>query len=143
MQLKFEKWHGCLNDFAVVWITEADGDVVMNSLKRQAVQLCDRHAGIGADGLLILHVKNAGDLTPTKLTIINSDGSIAKNCGNGIRCAASAVLKAHREKGTPKDLPELVALEVEGQQMIARFMRRGAAYPSASSMVRSSPSTSK
>lgn len=129
MLLSFEKWHGCLNDFVVVWISDQDGDVVEGSLKRQGKAWCDRHAGIGADGVLVLRTKKRGDLTPYKLTIVNSDGSIAKNCGNGIRCAALSVLKMHREKGDPKALPELVELEVEGEVLTARFMRAQGAYP--------------
>ncbi len=129
MFLPFEKWHGCLNDFVVVWISDQDGDVVEGSLKRQGSAYCDRHSGIGADGVLVLRTKTRGDLTPYKLTIVNSDGSIAKNCGNGIRCAALSVLKAHREKGNPKELPEMVALDVEGELLTARFMRTAGAYP--------------
>lgn len=129
MQLRFEKWHGCLNDFAVIWLSDLDGDVVMDSLKRQAVALCHRHGGIGADGLLVLTTKKRDDLDPYKLTIINSDGSIAKNCGNGLRCAASSVLMRHRQKGDPKDLPEAVELEVEGAAMICRFMKKEVPYP--------------
>lgn len=129
MYLTFEKWHGCLNDFIVVWTTDADSDLVIGSLKRQAVKLCDRHGGIGADGLLILQSARRDDLTPERLTIVNSDGSLAKNCGNGLRCAASSVLKRHRDKGDPKDLPEIVELTVEGVAMTSRFMKTDATYP--------------
>lgn len=129
MFLPFEKWQGCLNDFVVIWISDQDGDVVESSLKRKGKSYCDRHAGIGADGVLVLRTKRRGDLTPYKLTIINSDGSIAKNCGNGIRCAALSVLKAHREKGDPKAHPETVELAVEGEILSARFMRAVGPYP--------------
>ncbi len=129
MFLPFEKWHGCLNDFVVFWMSDQDGDIVEGSLKRLGKAYCDRHAGIGADGVLVLRTKQRGDLTPYKLTIINSDGSIAKNCGNGIRCAALSVLKAHREKGDPRDLPEMVDFDVEGKGLTARFMRAAGTYP--------------
>lgn len=129
MFLPFEKWHGCLNDFVVIWISDQDGDVVEGSLKRQGKALCHRHSGIGADGVLVLRTRKRGDLMPYKLTIVNSDGSIAKNCGNGIRCAALSVLKAHREKGDPKALPEMVELDVEGEALTARFMRQAGAFP--------------
>ncbi len=129
MFLAFEKWHGCLNDFAVVWISDSDGDIVENSLRRQGRALCDRHAGIGADGVLVLRTKKRGDLTPYSLTIINSDGTVAKNCGNGLRCAALSVLTAHREKGDPKNLPEMVELAVEGVPMVCRFLKSTGAYP--------------
>lgn len=129
MYLNFEKWHGCRNDFVVIWISDLEGEVVLDSLKRQGQALCDRHSGLGADGVLVLRTKKRGELTPYALTIINSDGSIAKNCGNGLRCAALSVLKAHREKGDPKALPEAVELEVEGNTLTCRFMRPAGQYP--------------
>jgi diaminopimelate epimerase len=112
-----------------MWISDTDGDIVKDSLRRQAIALCDRHGGIGADGVLILHTQKRGDLTPYGLTIINSDGSVAKNCGNGLRCAALSVLKRHREQGNPKDLPEGVDLTVEGAQLTCRYLRSSGTYP--------------
>ena len=129
MFLDFEKWHGCRNDFIVTWISDLDGDIVLGSLKRQATALCDRRSGIGADGLLILKTKKRDDLTPYAVTIVNSDGSIAQNCGNGLRCAALAVLKRHKEKGDPQALLEAVVLEVEGAAKICRFLRPSGKWP--------------
>ncbi len=128
MDLAFEKWHGCLNDFIVTWVSDLD-DLVLASLKRQAAQLCHRHGGVGADGILVLQTRTRADLTPDRLTIINSDGSIARNCGNGLRCAALSVLKRHREQGDPRNLPEMIELAVEGVPMLCRFMKTGAAFP--------------
>ena len=128
MFLDFEKWHGCRNDFIVAWISDLD-DLVLGSLKRQGAAICDRRSGVGADGVLVLQTKKPGDLTPYKLTIINSDGSIARNCGNGIRCAALSVLKRHRDVGNPKDLPEAIELEVEGDLKVARFLQPSGAWP--------------
>lgn len=129
MFLSFEKWHGCRNDFIVMWISDSDGDVVLGSIKRQAVSLCDRRGGIGADGVLVLQTKKRGELTPDRLTIINSDGSVAMNCGNGLRVAALSVLKAHREKGDPQELPEVVELTVEGAVKTCRFLRSSGPWP--------------
>ena len=64
-------------------LSSADGETVLNSIKRLAKGICDRNTGIGADGILVLHSEQRGELTPHGLTIINSDGSLAKNCGNG------------------------------------------------------------
>jgi diaminopimelate epimerase len=50
-----------------------------------AKKLCDRHIGIGADGILVVLPSKKADV---KMRIINSDGSEAKMCGNGIRCLA-------------------------------------------------------
>lgn len=129
MHLDFEKWHGCRNDFIITWISDADGDLVRDSIKRQAVAFCDRHAGIGADGILILTTKKRDDLTPYALTIVNSDGSTALNCGNGLRVAALSVLKRHKEKGDPQNLPEVVELTVEGAPKLCRFLRPSGAWP--------------
>lgn len=122
MFIDFEKWHGTKNDFVVVWLSDADGDIVLNSIKRQAAGFCDRRTGVGADGLLVLHTGQRGDLSPYKLTIINSDGTTAKNCGNGLRCAALCVLKAHIESGNPRDMPEACELEVEGTAFLCRYL---------------------
>ena len=129
MFLPFEKWHGCRNDFIVLWIADSDGELVLNSLKRQAVRLCDRHSGIGGDGLLILLTKQRDDLTPYGLVIINSDGSIAKTCGNGLRCAASSVRKRHLGQGRSRELPEMVELQVEGETLLCRFLLGSVATP--------------
>ena len=129
MYLDFEKWHGCLNDFVVIWVTDTEGDVVLGSLKRQTKSICDRRAGVGADGILILHSRTKKDLTPYGLTIINSDGSIAKTCGNGLRCAALSVLKRHQEFGNPAELPEAVDLLVEGENVSCRFAQVGNSSP--------------
>lgn len=129
MELSFEKWHGCRNDFIVIRLTEADGDVVLNSLRRQAPTLCDRHSGIGADGLLVLWTTSRQHIEPTHLTIINSDGSIAQNCGNGLRCAASSVLKALRDHQKSTESFEMLDLPVEGVSKICRFMRKNQEFP--------------
>ena len=121
MFLEFEKWQGCENDFAVVWLADSDGDVVLDSLKRQAKTLCDRHRGIGADGLLVLRTAKRESLTPHGLVIINSDGSVAKNCGNGLRCAALSVFKRHAEQGDKRAELEAVELNVEGVPMVCTF----------------------
>ena len=112
MYLDFEKWQGCANDFVVLWISDRDGDVVLGSLKRQAKDICDRHLGVGADGLLVLQTKVPEDLMPYKMTIINSDGSVAQNCGNGLRCASLSIRRRHDE--VTNDLPEAIEIEVEG-----------------------------
>jgi diaminopimelate epimerase len=68
-------------------------------LQRLAPKICARDgSGVGADGVLVLVAKNRKDPFTEELVIINSDGSLAKNCGNGLRCAASSARRrAHRE----------------------------------------------
>ncbi len=125
MFLNFEKWQGCQNDFIVYWLTDTDGDIVLDSIKRQTPKLCHRRLGIGADGILVLHVRKRDDLYPYQLTIINSDGSIAKNCGNGLRCAAMSVKR--RITREQDDTPEMLELPISGTDLepkICRFIGR-------------------
>ena len=75
------KMHGACNDFVV--LDERSNPVP--DLSRFARQVCDRRAGIGADGLIVLSASNAADI---RMRIVNADGSEAEMCGNGIRCAA-------------------------------------------------------
>lgn len=124
MDVGFEKWHGCKNDFLVVWVKPTEDEIV-NVLKRHAVRICSRDGeGIGADGILILHQNTPDDLQPSQMTIINSDASIAKNCGNGLRCAAQSILKRTLEVGHKQDIPEGVEIEVEGHRFPCRFLGR-------------------
>ena len=80
MLVPFEKWHGCKNDFIVVWL-EPQAKEVFQSLQKRASQICARDgAGVGADGILVLHQDSRNDLQPATMTIINKDGSLAANC---------------------------------------------------------------
>lgn len=82
--MKFTKMHGNGNDFIVLEDME-------NNIKDEsylARRLCDRHFGIGADGILIIRKSKVANI---QMVIINSDGSYAAMCGNGIRCFAKYV----------------------------------------------------
>ncbi len=79
MALHFWKYHGLGNDFVVV-----EGGAPMAPAR--AVAICDRHRGIGADG--VLGVLPARDGGAARMHIFNPDGSVAAMCGNGIRCVA-------------------------------------------------------
>ena len=117
MHLEFEKWHGCNNDFVVAWIQRTDKDLIIPSLQRQAARICSRTgSGIAADGLLILVTRDRRELYPEELIVINSDGSLAKNCGNGLRCAAGSVLRKLQAAGTaPGDMPPAFELPIQGR----------------------------
>jgi diaminopimelate epimerase len=80
----FAKMHGLGNDFIVI----DNRDEGIKNLNDLAVKICDRHFGIGADGILIVEKSNSADI---KMNIINSDGSTAEMCGNGIRCFSKYV----------------------------------------------------
>jgi len=80
MKIKFWKMSGAGNDFVLL----SGGAFGSAALKGLAVKLCDRKAGVGADGLLYVNKAGKGKVT---LRYFNSDGSEAF-CGNGSRCAA-------------------------------------------------------
>ena len=91
MEFSFTKWQGTGNDFVMIdCLKEPEADYVS-----AAVELCDRHYGIGADGILLVLPSDKADI---RMQIINADGSEAEMCGNGIRCFASYVY----EKGYVK-----------------------------------------
>ena len=79
--MKITKMHGLGNDFIVFF----DEGTVELDVTDMAQRLCDRHTGIGADGLVIVMPSEVADV---RMRIINSDGSEAEMCGNGIRCFA-------------------------------------------------------
>ncbi len=86
MALVFSKYHGLGNDF--VLIDNRDKTVPILTSK-QASLLCDRHFGIGADGVIfLLPGDSESDYT---MRIFNSDGSEPEMCGNGIRCLAQFI----------------------------------------------------
>ncbi|MBD2554432.1 diaminopimelate epimerase [Limnothrix sp. FACHB-708] len=83
MGLAFAKYHGLGNDFILLDNRDRAEPILS---PEQAVQLCDRHFGIGADGVIfVLPGEQGADYT---MRIFNSDGSEPEMCGNGIRCFA-------------------------------------------------------
>ncbi len=86
MPIEFTKYHGLGNDFILVDNRHSSEPVLT---PEQAVVLCDRHFGIGADGVIFaLPGQNGTDYT---MRIFNSDGSEPEMCGNGIRCLAKFI----------------------------------------------------
>jgi diaminopimelate epimerase len=83
-KMKFQKMHGLGNDFILM----DEIDPSRFDLEELAINLCDRHQGIGADGIILILPSEVADV---KMRIINSDGSEANMCGNGIRCFAKYV----------------------------------------------------
>ena len=79
--LEFTKMQGLGNDFICV-----DYDKVSRyNLSIFSKYVCDRHFGIGADGVILYSKSKIADC---KMRIFNSDGTEANMCGNGIRCLA-------------------------------------------------------
>lgn len=78
----FTKMHGTGNDFVII---DDRNEKFLNRESEIAKILCHRHFGIGADGILVIRNSKEADI---EMIIINSDGSYAAMCGNGIRCFA-------------------------------------------------------
>ncbi|NEP69365.1 MULTISPECIES: diaminopimelate epimerase [Moorena] len=83
MTMEFTKYHGLGNDFILI---DNRDDPKPRITSEQALQLCDRNFGIGADGVIFALPGQEG--TDYTMRIFNSDGSEPEMCGNGIRCLA-------------------------------------------------------
>jgi diaminopimelate epimerase len=83
--MKFFKFHSLGNDFLIIDEAESKGFPDISTL---AGRICDRHTGVGADGLLFVSVKDKAK-GRVKFRIFNADGTEAEISGNGLRCAAA------------------------------------------------------
>lgn len=85
---KFEKWQGCGNDFVII-------DRVGNAIDEpeKIKWICDRHFGIGADGVIYVM---SSTKAATRMRIFNADGTEAEMCGNGLRCFAKYLLSGDK-----------------------------------------------
>ena len=83
--MNFTKVQGAGNDFILVEASE-----INPNWPQMAIAMCDRHFGIGADGLLVLLPPS--HLADFQMHIFNPDGSEAEACGNGLRCLAKYVV---------------------------------------------------
>ncbi len=81
--IKITKMHGCGNDF--VFMDYEEYLKTNLSLEELSKKICDRHFGVGADGLII-PVEYKGDDADIEWHYYNSDGTSAQMCGNGMRC---------------------------------------------------------
>ena len=95
MVLEFTKMNGAGNDFVLI----DDRAQKLKITREQVVHLCDRHRGVGADGLMILTPCASGK-ADWAWEFYNSDGSVGEMCGNGARCFARFV---GRRTGRDKD----------------------------------------
>lgn len=104
--MKFVKMHGLGNDFVMV-----DGfstHLKEEELEPLARRVCDRHFGIGGDGLILALPSEMADF---RMRIFNSDGSEAMHCGNGVRCMAKFVY----ELGHTRE--SVMRVETAGQRL--------------------------
>lgn len=96
MKILFNKYHGTGNDFIMIDNRESQ---INRSDTRIIEKMCNRHFGIGADGLILIEKDSVEDF---RMSYFNADGKEATMCGNGGRCAVAfaARLAIISEKGT-------------------------------------------
>ncbi|MCK5780619.1 MAG: diaminopimelate epimerase [Psychrilyobacter sp.] len=95
--IKFEKYHGLGNDFVIFnYNNLLNNGIKDDEFSKLALKACNRHTGIGADGIMILVDKN----DRCQMIFINSDGSIGEMCGNGIRCFSNYIYNNNILEGT-------------------------------------------
>jgi len=90
--VNFVKMHGTGNDFIIV-----EDETGEDAWPELAVAICNRHFGVGADGLLVALPSRRGDV---RMRMFNPDGSEAEMCGNGIRCLAKYAVESGLAKAT-------------------------------------------
>ena len=93
-KIAFSKFHGVSNDFLVTNQRKLPGD-----LGGLAQAICERHTGVGADGLLVVQ-KPRSARNHARVRFFNADGSEAEMSGNGIRCAGAFLIRENRRRRT-------------------------------------------
>lgn len=116
--MRFTKLHSLGNDFLVVDSQEISLTTDLGQFARKA---CDRHVGIGADGLIIITVRDATQGI-IHFRIFNADGTEPEISGNGLRCAA-ACLYYHQKINIPRILFLTSAGEKESTLIEASLSR--------------------
>jgi diaminopimelate epimerase len=115
--MDFTKMQGAGNDFVMLKPGSADLD-----WPQLARKMCDRHFGIGADGIILALPSKTADL---RMRIFNSDGSEAETCGNGLRCLSrfailNKMVKAGSKQITIETIPGVrtIRLGYNGAEII-------------------------
>jgi diaminopimelate epimerase len=92
VELAFEKYEGIGNDFLIADDPEAHERLADRAL---VTRLCDRHRGVGADGILLAGIEGGRPF----MRVRNADGSAPQMCGNGLRCVALHLVRTGRVDG--------------------------------------------
>lgn len=96
MRIPFVKASACGNDFLLIERAQVEREINQDGLRELTRRLCDRHEGVGADGVEWMYPHATADV---EIRLINADGSEAEISGNGTRCVA-AFLCVERQKET-------------------------------------------
>ena len=102
--MKFNKLQAAGNDFVLI-----DARSIKENWSNLARDMCDRHYGIGADGLILVLDSDVADFG---MRIINSDGSEAEICGNGLRCFARYLYDHKMVSGTWIEIGTLSGIRI-------------------------------
>jgi diaminopimelate epimerase len=108
MTIPFIKASACGNDFLIV-----DGVHAPEDLYQFSKRICDRHNGVGADGVEWLYPANDADV---RARLINADGSEAEISGNGTRCVAAYMVS----NGSAGNVAVLTGAGVKHCELVAR-----------------------
>jgi len=117
--MRFTKLHGLGNDFLVV---SPAGRAELAAPGTLARRICDRHTGVGADGLIFLSPE-ASEPARVGFRIFNSDGSEAEVSGNGLRCAAAFLVSSGAVA-----TPQVLFLTGAGERPSEVIANRGRLY---------------
>src|SRR6266513_4763594 len=112
--LRFTKMNGAGNDF--VMLDNLAGSIQLS--RDQISRICDRHRGVGADGILVL--EKAANGADFRMRYYNADGGEAEMCGNGARCFARY---ASRVAGPKEELSFETAAGVIGATLQGELVR--------------------
>lgn len=115
--MRLGKYHGLGNDFLVALYAHNPGIHVDPDFARA---LCERHRGIGADGL-IYGLEPTDPANDAMMVLLNADGSRAEISGNGIRCLAQALLAQAPGPSGTREPAEIVRIETDGGLREVRF----------------------
>jgi len=117
--MKFTKIHSLGNDFLIIEEGKIKGSEDKSSL---ALQICERHTGVGADGLLLISIKDKNKGL-VNFRVFNADGTEAEISGNGLRCAA-AYLYHHKKIESSR----IIFLTTAGTRECKLIKRNGHLY---------------
>src|SRR5436189_5817214 len=117
IMLRFTKMNGLGIDY--ILIDSSAGEIHLD--RSQIARLCDRHRGVGADGVLLL--ENGSNHTDFRLRYFNADGGEAEMCGNGARCFARFANKvAKPQKKISFETPAgVISAELVGDAVTLRM----------------------
>ncbi|MEO0825734.1 MAG: diaminopimelate epimerase [Cyanobacteria bacterium J06639_16] len=112
MAIAFTKYHGLGNDFILIDNRQQPDPKIT---PEDAIRICDRHFGIGADG--VIFALPGQDGTNYTMRIFNSDGSEPEMCGNGIRCLAQFIAALETADGHAPSPPRAYPVHTLGGVM--------------------------